>query len=198
VTADEPLDVYLLASRLSASPSAVCYALTRLVGEGLVSRDPKRGHVVTPLDVARSDDAHDAKLAIELGAADLIVGRLTAEQLGEFRALARDAAEHIRNGRFVDLDAYITANHAFHRHLIEATGIAALLDAYEHLSLPELMARVLATDMAAGAHLVDDHFDLVDALDRADLPTVREVIRTHTEHAKATQRASILRIGGQL
>jgi hypothetical protein len=41
--------------------------------------------VVTPLDAATSDDAHDAKLAIELGAAELIVGRLTGEQLGRFQ-----------------------------------------------------------------------------------------------------------------
>ena len=41
------------------------------MGEKLVGRDPERGYVVTPLDVATSDDAHDAKLAIELGAVEL-------------------------------------------------------------------------------------------------------------------------------
>jgi hypothetical protein len=36
--------------------------------------------MVRPLDAAASDDAHDAKLAIELGAADLTVGRLDETQ----------------------------------------------------------------------------------------------------------------------
>ena len=40
---DEPLAVESLAERLSASPSSVYYALTRLVGEKLVSRDPSAG-----------------------------------------------------------------------------------------------------------------------------------------------------------
>ena len=50
---DEPLEVEPLAAQLSASPSSVYYALTRLVGDKLVSRDPQRGHVVTPLDARR-------------------------------------------------------------------------------------------------------------------------------------------------
>jgi hypothetical protein len=35
-------------------------------------------------------------------------------------------------------------------------------------------------------------------LERADLPAVRRVLRTHNEHAKATQRAGIQRAGGRL
>ncbi len=195
---DEPLEVQSIAARLSTSPASAYYALTRLVGEDLVTRDPERGHVVTPLDPAASDDAHDAKLAIELGAADLVVGRLDREQLAVLRDLAQGAAAHIENGRFTDVDAYISANHAFHRALIEATGIRALVEAYEHLSLPGLMARALADDTAAGAHLVDDHFALVGALERADLPAVQDVIRAHNDRAKATQGASIVRHGGRL
>ena len=93
---DEPLDVQSLAAQLSASSASVYYALTRLVGDELVTRDPERGHVVTPLDVATSDDAHDAKLAIELGVVDLIIGRLTTEQLTRLRELARPPARTSR------------------------------------------------------------------------------------------------------
>jgi 4-nitrophenol 2-monooxygenase / 4-nitrocatechol 4-monooxygenase, reductase component len=195
---DEPLDVDSLADMLPASPSSVYYALTRLVGEKLISRDPQRGHVVTPLDAATSDDAHDAKLAIELGAAELVIGRLSAEQLARLRELAAAAGSHVDGGRFGDVNSYIAANHAFHRFLIDATGIRALVEAYEQLSLPDLMARALPQDMDADPHLVSDHFDLVDALERADLPAVRQVMTAHNENAKQTQRAGILRAGGRL
>ncbi len=195
---DDPLDVEGLAAQLSASASSVYYALTRLVGDNLVTRDPERGHIVTPLDVATSDDTNDAKLAIELGAADLVVGRLTADQLDQFRRLATATGTHIDAGRFLDVDAYIGANHAFHRLLIEATGINALVEAYEQLSLPGLMARALSDDLEATPHLVDDHLELVDALERADLPAVRRVISQHNDRAKATQRAGIVRRGGRL
>ncbi len=195
---DESLDVESLAERLSVSPSSVYYALTRLVGDNLVSRDPQRGHVVTPLDVKTSDDAHDAKLALELGAAELVIDRLTPEQLAQLRGLAEAAGSYVRDGRFDDVDGYINANHAFHRFLIDATGINALVEAYERLSLPELMARALPHGVDANPHLVTDHFDLIDALDRKDLQAVRRVLTTHNDHAKATQRDGILRAGGRL
>jgi flavin reductase (DIM6/NTAB) family NADH-FMN oxidoreductase RutF/DNA-binding GntR family transcriptional regulator len=195
---DEPVEVEALARLLAVSPSSVSYALTRLVGDKLVGRDPLRGHVVTALDAATSDDAHDAKLAIELGAADLVVGRLSAEQLAELRHLAEVAASQVHEGRFRDVDGYIAANHAFHRFLVDATGVRALAEAYEQLSVPDMMARALPPDLAAGRHLADDHFDLIDALRRADLAAVHRVMRTHNEHAKATQRAGILGLGGRL
>jgi flavin reductase (DIM6/NTAB) family NADH-FMN oxidoreductase RutF/DNA-binding GntR family transcriptional regulator len=195
---DESLDVEGLAARLSVSPSSTYYALTRLVGEKLVSRDAQRGHVVTPLDVATSDDAHDAKLAIELGAAELVVDRLSVEQLARFRELATTAATHVEDGRFRDVEGYISANDAFHRFLIDATGIRALAEAYEQLSLPDVMARALSHDMAADPHLVADHFELIDAVEHRDLAAVRRVLTSHNEHAKATQRAGMQRVGGRI
>ena len=173
------------------------YALTRLVGDKLVSRDPQRGHVVTPLDVTTSDDVHDARLAIELGAAELVGDRLSAEQLAELRELAAATGSHVRDGRFGDVEGFIDASHAFHRFLVDATGVRSLVDAYEQLSLPDLMAQALPGDTDTDPHLVTDHFDLVEALERADLPAVRRVLTAHNERAKATQRAGIERRGGR-
>jgi flavin reductase (DIM6/NTAB) family NADH-FMN oxidoreductase RutF/DNA-binding GntR family transcriptional regulator len=195
---DEPVEVESLAARLSVSPSSVYYALTRLVGEKLVGRDPLRGHVITALDVETSDDAHDAKLAIELGAAELVVDRLTADQLAELRELASATAGFVQDGRFRDVDGYIAANHAFHRFLVDATGVRSLVEAYEQLSVPDLMARALLDDMDADPHLGSDHTELVDAVERKDLAAVRRVMVAHNDHAKTTQRAGMLRIGGRI
>ena len=94
--------------------------------------------------------------------------------------------------------AYIDANHAFHRFLVDATGVRSLVEAYEQLSLPDLMAQALPGETDTDPHLVTDHFDLVEALERADLPAVRRVLTAHNERAKATQRAGIERRGGRL
>ena len=81
-----------------------------------------------PLDAAASDDANDAKLAIELGAADLTVGRLDAAQLAEFRRLAEATGTHVAGRHLTDVDSYIGANEAFHAFPIRATGIASLAE----------------------------------------------------------------------
>jgi flavin reductase (DIM6/NTAB) family NADH-FMN oxidoreductase RutF/DNA-binding GntR family transcriptional regulator len=194
----EPLEAESLAAQLGVPPSSAFYALTRLVGDKLIRRDAEGGHVVAPLDVATSDDTHDARLAIELGAADLVVGRLSAAQLDELRGLAGAASAHMRGGRFTDVDGYIGANHAFHRFLVDATGIRALAEAYEQLSVPEVMARALPPGMDADPHLAGDHVELIDALEREDLPSVRRVMTAHNERAKAAQRDGIRRRGGQV
>ena len=151
-----------------------------------------------PVDAAASDDAHDAKLAIELGAADLTVGRLDAQQLAEFRRLAETTGTYIASGHFTDVQAYVEANTAFHAYPIAAGGISALLDSYRQLSLPDLMARALSTDIKVSDHLVADHRALVDAYERADLAAAKAIIIAHNERAKATQRAGIDRAGGEL
>jgi benzoate/toluate 1,2-dioxygenase reductase subunit len=168
------------------------------VGDKLVSRDPQRGHVVTPLDATTSDDVHDARLAIELGAAELVGDRLSAAQIAQLRELAAATGSHVRDGRFGDVEAFIDASHAFHRFLVDATGVRSLVEAYEQLSLPDLMAQALPNETDTDPHLITDHFDLVDALERADLPAVRRVLTTHNERAKTTQRAGIERRGGRL
>ena len=187
-----------LARRLVMSPSSVYYALTRLVGDGLVGRDQDRGHVVRPLDAATSDDTNDAKLAIELGAADLTVGRLPAGQLAEFRRLAEATVPLVAGGHFTDMAAYVEANTRFHGFVVAVTGLQALVDAYEHLSLPEVMTRALTAEVAVDPHLVDDHLALVAAYERGDLPAVKRVVVAHNERAKVTQRAGIERAGGRL
>ena len=120
--------------------------------------------------------------------------RLSADQLAgsaSWPGRRRD----VHGGRFGDLDGYIGANHAFHRFLVDATGVRALVEAYEQLSVPELMARALPAEMDADPHLRSDHFDLIDALERRDLDAVRRVMTSHNERAKETQREGILRAG---
>jgi len=192
------LEVAALADRINSPASSVYYGLTRLVGDNLVIRDPARGHVVRPVDVSASDDAHDAKLAIELGAADLTVGRLNRGQLTEFRRLAEATGTHVVSGRFTDVQSYIDATTAFHAYPLLASGIVALLDAYRQLSLPDLMARALSTEIEVSDTLVADHLALVDAYERGDLAAAKSIITAHNERAKATQRAGIERAGGQL
>jgi flavin reductase (DIM6/NTAB) family NADH-FMN oxidoreductase RutF/DNA-binding FadR family transcriptional regulator len=192
------LDIDRLATQIGAPPSSVYYALTRLVGDNLVIRDHKRGHVVRPVDVTSSDDAHDARLIIELGAADLTVGRLRPDQLDEFHRLAEATAAHITDGRFTDVASFINANNAFHSYPIKATGVAAIVDAYDYLSLPDMMARSLSQELTVSNHLIEDHRRLVNAYRQADLVTVKQIITAHNERTKATQRAGIELTGGQL
>jgi DNA-binding GntR family transcriptional regulator/flavin reductase (DIM6/NTAB) family NADH-FMN oxidoreductase RutF len=194
----EPLDVEQLAERLGTPPSSVQYALTRLVGESLVSREEDRGHVVRPLDARTSDDAHDARMAMEFGAAELTVGRLGAEALAELRRLAQATVDVLESDTADGVGDYTRANGAFHRYLIASAGVEALSEAYESLSLADLMSRALRARRDIAVDLAREHLELVEAYERGDLAAAKEVIARHADHSKATQRAAIERAGGQL
>jgi DNA-binding GntR family transcriptional regulator len=82
-------------------------------------------------------------MALELGAAQLVVGKLSAEQLAEYRRLAEATGQHIKEGRFADPAGFRDTNSAFHLFPIEATGNAVLLEAYRKLLVQEYMGHVL-------------------------------------------------------
>ena len=184
---DQTLDVDKLAHSYAVGPSAIHYALTRLVGEGLVLRTPDRGYVVTPIDAASSDDAHDARLALDLGITDVLVGHLDPEQLATFRELALATIPRVIDGQ-LQVDDWVKANVKFHAFLPAATGNAALQQAYERLSIPDLMLRAVTTETSISPRVAQDHLDLVEAYEAADVPRARAIIIEHNARAKKSMR----------
>ncbi len=185
---DQTLDADQLARGRGVGPSAIHYALTRLVGEGLVLRTPDRGYVVTPIDAARSDEAHDARLVLDLGITDVWVGQLDPEQLGAFRALALATIPQVVEGQ-LQVDGFVNANVAFHAFLPALTGNAALQQAYERLSIADLMLRAFTTETSVSPRVAQDHLDLVEAYETADLARARGIIFDHHARAKTSMRA---------
>ncbi len=173
----------------SAAPANFYYE--KFSGTGLVVETGSER-----LKPVESDEAFDARMALELGAVQLTMGRLTDEQLAEFRRLAEATAPTVAEGRFTDAAAYRETNAAFHGFLIEATGNATLIDAHRQLSVLDYMAQALAPGVDVIGDIVQDHRDLVAAFEREDLAAARDIVVSHTEHAKATMRAGIEKAAG--
>jgi benzoate/toluate 1,2-dioxygenase reductase component len=173
----------------SAAPANFYYE--KFSGTGLVVESGAER-----LRPVESDEAFDARMALELGAVHLAMGRLDAGQLAEFRRLAEATAGSVAGGHFVDAAAYRETNAAFHSFLVEATGNATLVNAHRQLAVLDYMARALAPGVDVIGDIVQDHRDLVAAFERGDAAAARDVIVAHTEHAKATMRAGIEKGGG--
>jgi NAD(P)H-flavin reductase/ferredoxin len=143
------------------------------------------------LKAADVDEAFDARMALELGAAQLTVGRLSGDQIAEYRRLEEAAAQFVGDGRFTDPAGFRQANAAFHLFPIAATGNATMIDTYKRLQVQEYMAQALTPSTELAADIAQDHRDMVDAVARGDIEAARVAIVAHTEHAKATMRAGI-------
>lgn len=145
--------------------------------------------------IEESDDAFDARMALELGAVQLSVGKAGQEQLAELRRLAEATAPTIESGKFTDAAAFRATNAAFHNYLVELAGNATLTELYHGLPVGDFMTRTLADGAEVPQEIIHDHLELVEAYEKGDVAAALQIIAAHSERSKATMRAGIERAG---
>ncbi|MEI8055897.1 MAG: flavin reductase [Actinomycetes bacterium] len=187
-----------LAQDLDADKASVFYALTRLTTDGLVQRDPDRGYVVVPFDAKNSDEAFDARSAIELGVIDLTIGNAHAEDLVEMRKRFEAMAQLLVGDRFVDFDKYMDANYAFHESVIALARNRALSASFGRLSLRSVMSRSFGATPVTSQEFIRVQRDLADALEAGDAASARTAVLDYTKLAKKRVREILTEAGGLL
>src|SRR5512134_2277143 len=165
----QKLSLQALADQLGVSRSPVHHALTRLTSEGLVVNEP-RGYVVRPLTAELMDETHEARLALELHAAELTVGRVERERLERLAQIADETRRFVSDHRITDARGYMLANQAFHEYQVDLAGNSIISQMYRRLCIHQLMERtivVLAVSAAGGS--TEEHSEIVDAYAEGDL-----------------------------
>lgn len=161
----------------------------KFAGSGLVVQTGEEH--IAPVDV---DEAFELRLALELGAAQLVMGRLTGEQLMAYRKLADTTGLHVSGKRFTDVARYSEANHAFHMFLIEASRNTQLVTLYKQLAVQDYIGRALTADVEIVGDIVQQHHDLVAAFELGDINRARDLIALHAQHSKATMSRALERM----
>jgi cytochrome P450/NAD(P)H-flavin reductase/ferredoxin len=161
----------------------------KFAGSGLVVQTGEEH--IAPVDV---DEAFDLRMALELGAAQLTMGRLSSEQLITFRQLAEATAPFVSGQRITDVARYSEANHAFHMFTIEASGNAQLIALYRQLAVQDYIARALSDQTEIVGDIVQQHRDIVAAFELGDLNKARDVIASHALRSKATMSRGLERM----
>ena len=198
ISLQDSLDVGALAMQLDTLPATVYHAVTKLVADGLLARDPERGYVVKPVTAESSEQAFDARCAMELGVAATTVGRVPPGRVAALRRLMEETVPLVSAGRFVDIEAYTRHNEAFHNAIVGLADNPTLADAYQRLGVAGLMVSLLREGSEAGQEIIDDHRAIVEAYERESLEDAMRVIARHNRNAKETNRRAIVAAGGQL
>jgi benzoate/toluate 1,2-dioxygenase reductase subunit len=142
-------------------------------------------------DVRSSDAIFEARQALELGALELTIGRLTSQQLAGYRLLAESTLPYVEGDRFVDAHAYTETNAAFHDYLFAQTRNEHLLQAYRALGVEGRMEEALRTATWCHPQCATDHVAIVDAFEAADRERARDLIAAHAERSKVTMRRAM-------
>jgi flavin reductase (DIM6/NTAB) family NADH-FMN oxidoreductase RutF/DNA-binding GntR family transcriptional regulator len=194
-----------LAARLGLPRGAVYHAVTKLASDGLVTRDLDGTFVVTPLTLEVVEEALRARAAIELGAATLTIGRLSAEQLAELRALMEKTRPHSADAGPFDMTAYIRRYEAFREYIVGLVGSPALVNAYRRVNTPLMITSL--TEGRAGRERADveaaegafrHNVDLVGAIEAGALAAAAHAITRHMERSIEFSRRYVDAAGGRM
>jgi DNA-binding GntR family transcriptional regulator len=186
------LSLHELATELGVSRSPVHHALTRLVSEGLLTVKARRGYYVTPVTAKALEEGYDVRVALEIHAAELTVGKLSRERLVRFRTLLEATADSISH------EGWDTANAAFHEYQVDLAGNTLLSRFYRDLSVNLMMQVIRGGRLEGGEYLVTEHTRIVESFEAGDVDAAREAIRTHVASGLRIALEALDRAGGEL
>lgn len=141
--------------------------------------------------VHESDAVFEARRALELGALELVIGRLDSQQIAGYRLLAETTTKYVEGDRFLDAAAYTETNAAFHDYLFTQTGNEHLLQAYQALGVKAAMAEALRNATWCDPLCAQDHLDIVDAFEAKDRDRARTLIAEHADRSKITMKRAM-------
>ena len=169
-----PLVIDSLAEAFGLSTMPVREAVKRLVADGLAEELPRRAHRIAPLTKRTALDVLGVMEVLMVGAYELGVPALTADDIRAMRAALDRTVRHAAAG---DLLEALAGIHALHEVVYAATGNAEL----ERLlaTVTPRFDRVLYlwyTESIVGAGSSYRH-DLVSALERGEAAEAGEIMR---------------------
>jgi GntR family transcriptional regulator, transcriptional repressor for pyruvate dehydrogenase complex len=182
-----------LSGILSVSRNIVREALTVLVAEGLIIKKPGSGIFVTDFDPATvtaqvavnidydASQRHalsEARAAVELGAVELIVTRITDEQIAELERVNKELSLRLQQNRSTiphDVDFHTILFRATHNQVL--VDLTPLLVEYFRLAVAQSPAIIRHNH----ARIIDEHQRIIDCLRRRDVTSTREALLSHLD-----------------
>jgi len=180
-----------LSESLSVSRNIVREALSALVAEGLIVKQPGRGIFITEFDrdrvapqIAVSVDYNgrspaalsEARAAVELGAIGLITKRITEAETQQLEAINRSLEENIDQHR-----STIKDDVEFHKLLLRSTRNAVLVELIP--LLVEYFRLAVLYQPSAIFHnperIVSEHGKIIEALRARDATAARQALIDH-------------------
>ncbi|KAA0179320.1 GntR family transcriptional regulator [Cupriavidus gilardii] len=175
----EPLNEAQVAAMLGLGRTPVHQALHRLEVEGLVSIMPRKGVLVTPLSLNEVLDMIEVRATNEVLCATLACERGHDSDFKAMRDIV-DRSPPLIAGR--DIPALASLDLKFHTAMSAASRNRVLAELLR--GLHEKQARFWFLSLSDPQHLENvyqEHLEIVDALERRDVPAVRKAVRTHID-----------------
>lgn len=171
-----------VAEDLGMSRTPVREALIRLKHEGLVELIPRRGVRVVPVMADDMQEIYDVLTSLESMAAELLARRKPdAATLEPMKAATRDMETALKDD---DLEAWAAADEKFHRALIDLCGnrrLASMANTVRDQGHRARMVTLRLREKPLAS--VDEHEQVLQAIESGDWKTARDVHYAHRKRA---------------
>ena len=176
----------LWAARTGVSAIPVREALGALAGEGLVTYRPRRGYVVTELDLAELEEVYELRRLLETRALRLGLPRVTSDDLAALEAADADCRAA------TDTAGRLAANRRFHGVLHTLAGSRPLSRLIDLLWDQTEAYRALYYALPGEARHADEaHRAIIDAVRERDVARVVSLQDAHRGRALERLRTAL-------
>lgn len=176
----EPLREEHIATQLSVSRTPVRNAIERLIADGLVTREGRRGAVVLGWQDRDIDEAFELRMLLEPYAAKTAAERATPEQIAELERINQcmlDAVNASAPDHVAQVQHY---NNLFHHALLEAAQSARVRSLVENLlDMPIIIGSFYFYGREDMLRSVEHHRQIIAAIRARDPECAQIAVRFH-------------------
>ncbi len=167
-----------LAADIGLSRTPIREALNRLMSEGLVTNDPKRGLVITELDQNMVGELYEMRRVLESTAAALAARHATDVEIAVLRQIID------RDQRLEEAGALSQNNRLFHQTLYQCAHNRYLLKTLHVLqNAMLLLGKSTLAESGRPSTARDEHLEIIDALEQRNPEKAQEVASRHISEA---------------
>jgi DNA-binding GntR family transcriptional regulator len=192
----ERLNIEQLAEDMQVSITPIRHALVRLEADGLVTREPYKGYVVSRLlDPSTVSDIFDARILIETQLAARAAERATPDDVAHLTELAEadPMADAPEDAVAFESDAPLSYDGALHMTIAHLAGNPVLVETIDSLGKRMSAYRSFRTQLLhtkwspKGEFLVAtkaEHAAIVRAIGRGNAEAARKAMHKHLQNAR--------------
>jgi len=186
----ERLVTQRVATLLGISRTPVKEALARIETEGLVQRSGNWGYTVRRMTLRDAEEIFEARLVVEVAAAELAARRVTDPEIVAMRELIDQARQHLRKSNLADFQI---ASRGIHEEIAKATGNRSLYRMFKQVNDLTLLFGVslLRLNPSRAEEILRENELIVTSLAKRQSAEVARLMRKHIERGHASFRATV-------
>ncbi len=175
-----------LCEKLGVSRTPMREALKVLAADGLLTLEPNKGARVRAITLEDLEEVFPLMGALEAVAGELACKNISDDQLAELKRTHETMLGHFKNS---ELQEYFSHNQRIHEIIMQAAGNQTLATMYRSLAVRVRRARYVANmSTERWQQAVDEHDEMIVALDKRDGQLLGTILKRHLENKFATVR----------